>query len=747
MAIGMGKTKAVAVQALPQGWLSRAWRWLLAPLLGMQTHGQAYRAEIDGLRAVAVVAVLVNHLNDRLLPGGFLGVDIFFVISGYVVTSSLLVRKERGAWSFLRGFYSRRFKRLLPALIGMILVSAGLFVLVASPFEDGYQPSLRTGLASLFGFSNVYLLRQGNGYFSQNNMYNPFMHTWSLGVEEQFYFVWPFLVLVCGLGAGGSDRRRLRSLTILTMSLLVISWSYRQFLFGHGQPDQAFYLMPARFWELALGCLAYVLHRGSGGARDSGAMLPFQSVRGGVAVVMAVVMVSVFLCPETWRQWTTLLIALLTAALLVVVRSVDWLGRWLSVRWVVRIGLLSYSLYLWHWPLIVLARWTIGLRVAAIIPLLVGIVIAALISFRVEIFYRFSQQNSLFQRRPLLAFPLLSLLASLMLFALQGPLKAKLYSGSRGGDETQTSNNKRIEGTTIDTATCFLDPTAPLIKDAQADRCRSSFLGGHPTLYFEGDSHAHALIPLGASLVKDKRYNVSFVTRGGCPAPYFEPWSTDAYRSERYSSCGLHFRSRVRALLHRLKPGDRLVLVSSLPNYFGLKENLRTPLIAEAYQQSLLDLADTAASRGARIILFLPLPSFQQAQITLPLSLCQVEWFRPAWALPGDCRQVVVRRGESIAQANLIRGVQKQAASRSKFIDLFDPFPSLCATKDLWCSNYYDKKLLFSDGSHLTAEGARKIHDRFAQFLNRTVTNNSLVNSTTITPVEVLSANSRSEHR
>lgn len=712
----------------PAGWPTSFCRWLMAPLLALQMHGKAYRAEIDGLRAVAVVAVIINHLNPALLPSGFLGVDIFFVISGYVVTSSLLARRDPGASAFLQGFYARRFKRLLPALIGMVLVAAGLFVLVASPFEDGYKPSLRTGLMSLFGLSNVYLLKQGNSYFSQNNMYNPFMHTWSLGVEEQFYLVWPFLVLICGFGSGGADRLRLRNLTILTGFLLVISWSYYQFLYGHGQQDQAFFLMPARFWELALGCLAYVLHRGSGGTRDRGALLPFQSLRGGIAVVMAVAMVSVLLSPEAWRQWTTLFVALLAGALLVVVRRVDWLGRLLSLRWVVLIGLFSYSLYLWHWPLIVLTRWTIGLRAVAIVPLLVAITIASAISFRMEIFYRFKQKESLMQKRPLLAFPLLSVLTSFVLIGLQGPLKAKLYTGSRAGDETQTSNNKRIEGTTIDTATCFLDPTAPLLSERQADRCRSSFLGGHPTLYFEGDSHAHALIPLGASLVKEKRYDVSFVTRGGCPAPYFEPWSTDGYRSERYSNCRPHYRTRVAALLDRLKPGDRLVLVSSLPNYFGVKEGLRTPSIAKAYQKSLLDLAAATASRGARVIVFLPLPTFRQAMITLPLSLCHVEWFRPSWALPDDCRQVVVRRNESIAEASLIRAVQKQAASRSKFIDIFDPFPSLCATTAPYCSNHYHGRLLFSDGSHLTAEGAQKLHAEFSQFLSRTMTTRTIAN-------------------
>jgi hypothetical protein len=147
---------------------------------------------------------------------------------------------------------------------------------------------------------------------------------------------------------------------------------------------------------------------------------------------------------------------------------------------------------------------------------------------------------------------------------------------------------------------------------------------------------------------------------------------------------------------------------------------LRTPSIAKAYQQALLNLADSVASLGARLIVFLPLPSFRQAQITMPLSLCHVEWFRPAWALPADCKEVVVRRDQALAEASLIRDVQKQAASRSMFVDLFDPFPAICAPADHHCSNHQRGRLLFSDGSHLTAEGAQLLHDDFARFLTRT---------------------------
>lgn len=141
-----------------------------------------YRPEIDGLRAFAVIAVIINHFNKDILPGGYLGVDIFFVISGYVITSSLYDRKSKDFKDFLTGFYERRLKRLIPALLVFVLITSILICL----FNSNPGLSLQTGLTSLFGLSNLYLLRKSTDYFAQSTELNVFTHTWSLGVEEQF---------------------------------------------------------------------------------------------------------------------------------------------------------------------------------------------------------------------------------------------------------------------------------------------------------------------------------------------------------------------------------------------------------------------------------------------------------------------------------------------------------------------------------------------------------------------------------
>ena len=181
-----------------------------------------YRPEIDGLRALAVLAVILYHVDHAWLPSGYLGVDIFFVISGFVITASLLSRTHETASDFLLGFYSRRFKRILPALVVFVLVAGG-----AIAFFSPGGPSLRTGLAALFGLSNVYLFRESADYFAQAADLNMFTHTWSLGVEEQFYFVYPLLVWFSGVPRRlAASRTRLFWMLLIASAVSLLLWLF-----------------------------------------------------------------------------------------------------------------------------------------------------------------------------------------------------------------------------------------------------------------------------------------------------------------------------------------------------------------------------------------------------------------------------------------------------------------------------------------------------------------------------------------
>jgi peptidoglycan/LPS O-acetylase OafA/YrhL len=208
----------------------------------VSSAGFRYRPEIDALRGVAVLAVLVFHLNPHWLAGGFVGVDIFFVISGYVVTGSLLNHAHEPLPRRLAGFYLRRVRRLLPNLFACIGVTALATALLVPPRET--RGLFTTAVKSLFGWSNNHLVGASKDYFGLDAALNPFVHTWSLGVEEQFYLVFPLLLVLCGFGG----RRTLPLLLAgIVLSLgLSLWWTVEA-------PISAFFLMPSRFWELASG--------------------------------------------------------------------------------------------------------------------------------------------------------------------------------------------------------------------------------------------------------------------------------------------------------------------------------------------------------------------------------------------------------------------------------------------------------------------------------------------------------------
>lgn len=296
-----------------------------------------YRPEIDGLRSLAIVPVILFHAGFSFVSGGFVGVDIFFVISGYLIASIILSETRKGDFSYLR-FYERRVRRILPAL-----VIVTFFSLVASLIVSLPDQAIETSEASIFailGLSNIYYWTQ-SGYFAPASDFSMLLHTWSLGVEEQFYILLaPLLLLI--------HRLRLNLPLIIGFSLPLM------FIIGlwlsFNKPSVAFYLLPARAWELGLGVALAV-----------GLFPPAKNQN--VATLIASlgfisVIASVFFIDKTmaFPGWAALLPCLGTAALIHSASGENVVGRILSIPPLRFIGIISYSLYLWHWPVFVTLR-------------------------------------------------------------------------------------------------------------------------------------------------------------------------------------------------------------------------------------------------------------------------------------------------------------------------------------------------------------------------------------------------------
>ncbi|MDH4199253.1 MAG: acyltransferase [Spirochaetia bacterium] len=334
-----------------------------------------YRTEIDGLRAIAVVSVIINHIGKTLLPNGHLGVDIFYVISGFVITQSLVTKQDRSFKEFILGFYNRRVKRLVPALFLCITITSIFSLLIINPSSSLAVITLRTGTAALFGLSNLYLLRQATDYFGSLAELNPFTHTWSLGVEEQFYFLFPFIIWFSGLARQSKTGVRNFSLVIgITgiISLFSYIWLSSQ------SRIMAFYLMPTRFWELASGSIAYlVLKKIEKKINTYDHVLPYITIP-----ALTFLFVGFFLPKaQIHQEFVTLTVVMFTAVLIVAVRPAAIVYKFLTFKPLVFLGIISYSLYLWHWSILSISRLTIGLHIWSIPFQLAAIMVLSILSY------------------------------------------------------------------------------------------------------------------------------------------------------------------------------------------------------------------------------------------------------------------------------------------------------------------------------------------------------------------------------
>lgn len=295
-----------------------------------------YRRDIDGLRAVAVLAVVAFHFAPDLAPGGFIGVDVFFVISGYLITGIIATEAMEGRFSLAR-FYMRRARRILPALLFLLLavLAAGILLFPPTRLMDLAESAVATlGFYANFHFNNHL------GYFDAPASSRPLLHTWSLAVEEQFYLLWPFVVL----GLARMRRRSAAAAAILVALGLILAE-----IMVFADRDAAFFLAPARLWELALGGWLFLarpwFERRSDAFGRIGAALGVVSIAASIALLEA----------SSRFPGLAAAPACFGAALAIgcAGRPGCWTTRALSAGPMVWIGLISYSLYLWHWPVLV----------------------------------------------------------------------------------------------------------------------------------------------------------------------------------------------------------------------------------------------------------------------------------------------------------------------------------------------------------------------------------------------------------
>ena len=643
---------------------------------------------IDGLRAIAVLSVIIFHADFlNALPGGFTGVDIFFVISGYVISQSLSARAHSGFPAFLVDFYRRRFLRIVPALL-LVLLACSLISAMFVPQAWLSMQNDRTGLAAFFGLSNFVLAWNTDTYFSPSTLLNPYTHTWTLAVEEQFYLVFPFIYFIW-LRYRQHNRLAWALLPVLALVSLALSA-----LQTRENPLEAFYLMPSRFWELAAGALLFQLMATGrftlhSTAANRGVLL------GGFALVIG----GLFLADKNQFPFPWALLTVSGTLMIITTLAQKADDHFLPLRLLqsspaVYVGRLSYSLYLWHWPVLVFLRWTTGLEQLAVqlaYPVIVMALAAASYHW-VETPLRAG--HSLFQRRAWIT--ITSCLAAIGLG----------WSGARW-----VSENPEVLSLsqTRDTYTWF---SRQLSQHSASEPVQSPPLQGRQ-LFVIGDSHAAAYRTMLSLASRQLGFTVSEYERGGCAV-------VSLMAPDPQGACARVREKALSDIEARAEPGDIVFLASlRMPELAG-RDWARSE--GEAFGEALSELT-SEQTEGARIAAEAVLTRLTAAKVRVlidaPMPLFKAppyrcsDWFN---RMNPICAPGFTMAREYIEQLRTSQmKLLDQLTRQYPMLRVWDPLPLLCSGAT--CSAYDDDKPLFRDADHLSGHGNRVLVPSFTQTL------------------------------
>ncbi|PJZ70411.1 hypothetical protein CH373_04880 [Leptospira perolatii] len=661
-----------------------------------------HRKELDGLRAVAVASVILNHFDKNFAPNGHLGVDIFYAISGFVITQSLLEREHGTFRKFILGFWTRRVKRLAPALFLCVATTALLTFLFSSPEASSSYFSLRTGVAALFGLSNLYLLKQAANYFSTIAELNSFTHTWSLGVEEQFYFLFPFLFWTGGLlnKSVAGERRFLLILSSLTVFSL-----YLYSKLSAAAPVAAFYFMPARFWEISFGSIALV------GLKKLERSPNYNSKIFAYTADIAFLFLIAFLFVsglDRYQGLITFAVVSLTTIILFTVRHNSVIYKILTLRTFAFLGIISYSLYLWHWSILSASRWTIGIHWWSIPFQLLLILILATLSYKyIERPLRRSDWPTLKFSNAIKIGPIsyafgTALIISLSILFIGVPVYKKgfLYTGSvvslkKKGVETLEENETHKQYI-WNAKQCVLSSNDDVGKKISPENCTfGDFYKAKRRFLVIGNSFSAAEMPM-FKILESEGKGAAMITSswGAAPIP-------EINNKGQWEQANQYYWNTVfPELVDKLRPGDAIIMINDGAPFSPKASTEATKKNLQRLENGLSNLIKKMSERGLFVIYQSGIPLTREANCNPDIAMPQ--W----WNIFGNSPCIYYSREATLERRknyhDLLLKLEKEN-SNFFVLDIFDVF---CASDT--CKFYKeDGTVLYRDEfSHPSVEAS-----------------------------------------
>jgi peptidoglycan/LPS O-acetylase OafA/YrhL len=567
-----------------------------------ETALAGHRPHLDGLRAVAVYLVVLFHAGAGQAEGGFIGVDVFFVLSGFLVTRVVLTSRAAGTFT-LRSFYARRVRRLLPAAVVAVLGIAWLWTVVASPAEvlavkDGF-------VAALLYFANWFFITESTDYFASDLEASPVLHFWSLAIEEQFYLVWPLALLgLLKLTARTPRPQVVIRVVVAAVALASLVWAL---YLARGDLNRAYYGTDARAYQLLGGALLALspgfIHRFRSRASLSSLV---------AALAFGALLVASLTVVDVDPVWRGVIATGLTLVLLVALETGAGPVKWLlSLAPVTYLGQISYGTYLWHWPVVLVAKQRLELSPTStfVFAVVVATGVAALSSRVLELPIRDSEVLSRIPRQVALSGLAVSLLAALVVVPyLVEP--GRVSGRTQVAGQTLERPDERIPANTVDWQAAGEDKAvATFCRDGDVAGCvLVEGSGAHITVV--GDSHAIMVIPAFEQLARDNDYTLSVAVDWGCS------WPEDLHAQHRSQEFRDECADTRTDWYERVVPGlDPDVVVASMVapddtnRWIAMSGAGETPAEIGAHARDLAEATvGRLASDGRRLVLLEPIP-------------------------------------------------------------------------------------------------------------------------------------------